>query len=183
MFRIVQTYFPCLHIFIQKQYSLLLLQKKKISDRPNPISAKPNRTIFLPNYSSADRTMFGQNGRTCSVNVPYFCRTFGSAEPSVRLLPNVFGVRSITNLYHSTKYFKLSSTVQRSSTWMTGWLLDDMVNNIVTKYFVLLILPVLCSNPGVTRSQESWLVSDIVLHIFVIYCVLERHPPNLAEKQ
>ena len=54
------------------------------SDRPNPISAEPNRTIFLPNYSSADRTMFGQNGRTCSVNGPNFCRRFGSAEPSVR---------------------------------------------------------------------------------------------------
>ena len=54
------------------------------SDRPNPISAEPNRTIFLPNYSSPDRTMFGQNGRTCSVNGPNFCRRFGSAEPSVR---------------------------------------------------------------------------------------------------
>ena len=63
-----------------------------VSDRPNPISAEPNRTIFLPNYSSADRTMFGQKGRTCSVNVPNFCRRFGS----VRLLLNVFGVRSIT---------------------------------------------------------------------------------------
>ena len=57
-------------------------------------SDRPNLTIFLPNYSLANRTMFVQNGRTGSANAANFCRRFGS----VSFLPKVFGVRLITTV-------------------------------------------------------------------------------------
>ena len=45
-------------------------------DQPNPVSAELNY-FFLLNYSSANRTMFGQNARTGSANAENFCRRFG----------------------------------------------------------------------------------------------------------
>ena len=54
--------------------------KNSNSDRSNPVSAKPNRTTFLPNRTEPSQTEFGQFGQTCSAN---------PAEPKAEPWPNL----------------------------------------------------------------------------------------------
>ena len=54
-------------------------------DRPNPISAEPNQTNFLPNYSSAYRTMSAKKAQ----HVGQMRQI--SAKGSVRFLLNFLG--------------------------------------------------------------------------------------------